>query len=78
MCKFQVVLLNLTIINRDHKLGVGVGFYQKVSFEYKNLFSIDLTDFLSIYRFLSLEIEGKNKNKNFLVGMIYQPSPENK
>ena len=62
--------------NRDERLGGGVGIYIKDAIKYKG--QQDLSKLDETIEHMWIECQGKNKNKNYLVGVFYQPRPEDK
>ena len=62
--------------NRDEWRGGGVGMYIKDTIKYKE--PQDLSKLDETIKHMWIESQGKNKNKNYLVGVFYQPRPERK
>ena len=62
--------------NRDERLGGGVGIYIKDAIKYKE--QQDLSKLDETIEHMWIECQGKNKNKNYLVGVFYQPRPDYK
>ena len=62
--------------NRDERLGGGVGIYIKDAIKYKE--QQDLSKLDETIEHMWIECQGKNKNKNYLLSVFYQPRPEDR
>ena len=62
--------------NRDQRRGGGVGMYIKLTVKYKE--RQDLSKLDETIEHMWIECQGKNKSKNYLVGVLYQPRPLDK
>ena len=62
--------------NRDKRRGGDVGMYIKDTIKYKERQDFSKLD--ETIEHMWIECQGKNKNKNYLVGVFYQPRPEDK
>ena len=62
--------------NRDERQGGGVGLYKKDTIKFKE--RQDLSKLDETIEHMWIEFQGKNKNKNYLVGVFYQPRLEDK
>jgi len=58
--------------NRQKTKGGGVGFYIKDEITYDRRHDIEKYD--TSIEHIWIEVKGKNKNSNYLVGCFYQPS----
>ena len=64
------------IKNRDERWGGGVEMYIRDTIKYKK-WQI-LSKLYETIEHMWIECPGENKNKNYLVGVFYQPHPEDK
>ena len=62
--------------NRDEQRGGGVGMYIKDTIKYKE--RQDLSELNETIEHVWIECQGKNKYKDYLVGVFYQTRPEDK
>ena len=62
--------------NRHERRGDGAGMYIKYTIQYKE--RQDLSKLEETIEHMWIECQEENKNKNYLVGVFYQPRPENK
>ena len=72
----QIPAYSFRYKNRDEWRGGGVGMYIKDTIKYKE--PQDLSKLDETIKHMWIESQGKNKNKNYLVGVFYQPRPERK
>ena len=61
--------------NQDKWRGGGVGMYIKNTIKHKEQQDVELGETIE---YMWVEYQGKNKNNNYLVGVFYQPRPEDK
>ena len=62
--------------NQGERRGGGVGMYIKDTIKYKERQDLSKLDKTIVH--MRIECQGKNKSKNFLVGVFYQPLSEDK